>query len=367
MHIDFFNTYIAEKAQSEVNAVLQSTMLSEGKVTAQFEKQLIQTFGFRNVVTLNSGTTALHLALDLCGVQAGDEVIIPAQTFVATGLAVLYCKAKPVFVDINYEDGNISLADLKTKITDKTKAVICVHWGGNPCDMSGLKDFCKANHLFLIDDAAHALGATYQNDSIANHADISCYSFQAIKHLTTGDGGAIVVKDQKLYEKAIQKKWFGIDRNHALPSELGERQFDLTELGYKYHLNNYAAALGLANLDGFLDRLKQRHAIVKYYRDTLSPTDGIQLFTEQKESQGAYWLFGLHVQKRLDFIRHLKAHQIPSSVVHQRIDKYSILGGLNHSLVQQAKFDETQIHIPIHDAISMEIAAYICDTIKKGW
>ncbi len=367
MPIDFFHTYIASNAKTEVNGVLQTTLLSEGKLTAEFEAQLIETFGFRNVVTLNSGTSALHLALDLCGIQEGDEVIIPAQTFVATGLAVLYCKAKPVFADINYEDGNIALADLKSKITAKTKAVICVHWGGNPCDMAALQDLCKVNNLYLIDDAAHALGATYQNESIGNLADISCFSFQAIKHLTTGDGGAIVIKDQGLYEKAVKKKWFGIDRKNAMPSELGERQFDLTELGYKYHLNNYASALGLANLDGFLGRLALRQVIVKYYQDTLSPIDGLQLFTDQKDSQGAYWLFGMHVQKRLDFIRHLKAHDIPSSVVHQRIDRYSVFGGIDKSLSVQAKFDETQIHIPIHDAITMEIAEYICDTIKKGW
>jgi perosamine synthetase len=367
MKIDFFNTYVAKDASKIVGDLIDSTMLSEGKVTAQFEAKLIDTFGFKNIVTLNSGTSALHLALDLCGIQEDDEVIIPAQTFVATGLAVLYCKAQPIFADINYEDGNISLDSIKQKITAKTKAIICVHWGGNPCHMTELKAICKTNNLFLIEDAAHALGATYQEQVVGNISDITCFSFQAIKHLTTGDGGAITVNNDLLYEKALRKKWFGIDRKNAALSELGERQYNLNEIGYKYHLNNYASALGLANIAHYNERLLARQAIAKYYSEQLNGISGAQLFKSWIDRKSAWWLFGMHVEKRLDFIRCLAENGIPASVVHQRIDRNDILGGVDFSLENQTKFDETQIHIPIHDAINIEIAEFICDTIKKGW
>lgn len=367
MKLDFFNTYISPTAGTHVNSVLASTFLSEGKITEQFEQQLSRTFGFRHTIALNSGTSALHLALDLLDIGEGDEVIIPAQTFIATGLAVLYCKAKPVFADINYEDGNLNVASVRSKITAKTKAIICVHWGGYPCDMKGLQEIINGSGICLIEDAAHALGSVYRNQMIGTTCDISCFSFQAIKHLTTGDGGAITMNDPALYEKALRKKWFGIDRKNSLASDLGERIYDLKEVGYKYHLNNYAAALGLANLEGYEERLARRREIAAYYRNELKNVTALQLFDEQAERRSAYWLFGFHVKRREELITKLKAKNVPSSVVHQRIDKYSLFGGIDHSLTQQAQFDATQLHIPIHDAITPEKAAYIADAVKDAF
>ncbi len=365
MKIDFFNTYVSPQAKELVGNVLDTTFLSEGKLTEQFEQELHKTFGFKNIVTLNSGTSALHLALDLLDITEGDEVIIPAQTFIATGLAVLYCKAKVVFADINYEDGNISIASVKSKITDKTKAIICVHWGGYPCDLNGLKEITKNTDIKIIEDAAHALGSLYNNQVIGNISDMTCFSFQAIKHLTTGDGGAITTNNTDLYEKALRKKWFGIDRKNSEVSHLGERVYDLTEVGYKYHMNNYAAALGLANLIGYNERLLERIEVANYYKSELANIKGITLFKEEEHCKSAYWLFGFHITNRDEFINNMKQKNIPCSVVHQRIDKYSIFGGVNNDLTNQTKFDETQIHIPIHDEIDMSKAKYIVNSIKS--
>jgi perosamine synthetase len=365
MKIDFFNTYISPQAKELVGEVLDTTFLSEGKLTEQFEQELQNTFGFKNIITLNSGTSALHLALDLLDIHEGDEVIIPAQTFIATGLAVLYCKGKVVFADINYEDGNISIESVKSKITPKTKAIICVHWGGYPCNLNGLKEITKNTHIKIIEDAAHALGSVYHNQIIGNISDITCFSFQAIKHLTTGDGGAITINNDTLYEKALRKKWFGIDRKNSAVTFLGERVYDLTEVGYKYHMNNFAASLGLANLVGYNERLEKRIEIANYYKSELANTKGITLFNEKEHYKSAYWLFGFHINQREEFINRMTEKNIPCSVVHQRIDKYSIFGGVNNDLTNQTKFDETQIHIPIHDSIDMDKAKYIINTIKE--
>ncbi|MBA3679821.1 MAG: DegT/DnrJ/EryC1/StrS family aminotransferase [Bacteroidetes bacterium] len=364
--ISFFNTYVSPNAAQGVTELLNSTFLSEGKITEQFEKELCKMFDFKNIITLNSGTSALHLALDLLNIKESDEIIIPAQTFIATGLAVLYCKAKPVFADINYEDGNLNIESVRSKITSKTKAIICVHWGGYPCNMNGLKDLVKNTNIKIIEDAAHALGSVYSKENIGNISDITCFSFQAIKHLTTGDGGAITVKDPELYEKALRKKWFGIDRKNSAVSELGEREYDLKEMGYKYHLNNYASALGIANLSGYAARLKNRREIADYYKQELKNITALQLFKEEPDNKSAYWLFGLHTNNRPELIRKLKAKKVPTSVVHQRIDKNSIFGGADLSLINQTKFDNTQLHIPIHDAIDMETANYIVDAIKSS-
>ena len=366
MKIEFFNTYISQNANKVVADVLSTSFLSEGKVTERFENELCRQFNLKRLIALNSGTSALHLAMDLLGVGVGDEVIIPAQTFIATGLAVLYCGATPVFADINYSDGNINVASVKAKISPKTKAIICVHWGGNPCDMEELKALIKNTHIKLVEDAAHALGSEYKGQAIGNHSDICCFSFQAIKHLTTGDGGAIVINDEQLYEMALRKKWFGIDRKNAPLSELGERNYDLKELGYKYHLNNYAAALGLANLEGYHTRLKKRQEIADYYTSELKTMKNIRVFEQKPDCLSAYWLFGFHTEQREKLIRKLKDNKIPSSVVHQRIDKYTVFGGIRNDLINQTKFDATQLHIPIHDAIGMKEAEHIVGVIKSG-
>jgi perosamine synthetase len=364
--LSFFNTYVDPSAQKKISEVLSTTFLSEGEVVKNFENELKSVFKFKHVSTLNSGTSALHMALDVLNIGEGDEVIIPAQTFIATGLAVLYQKARPVFADINYRDGNINVEDVRKRITHRTKAVVCVHWGGYPCDLTALKELCKQHNLFLIEDAAHALGATYQSQAIGNIADVTCFSFQAIKHLTTGDGGAVTCTDDKIFKSILTKRWFGINRDTAAASELGERQYNVNEIGYKYHLNNYAAALGLANLNSYHERLKKRREIAAFYTKELSDVSGIKLFQYSNDRDSAYWLFGMHVDKRLDFVRHMKSGQIPVSVVHQRIDRNEIFGGLA-DLPQQEFFDESQIHIPIHDAINLEKASYIVNVIKKGW
>lgn len=365
--ITIYNTYISPLAAQKVNETLTSTFISEGKLVKEFEQALSSELSLSNPVALNSGTTALHLALDLAGVTEGCEVILPAQTFVATGLVILQQKAVPVFADINYENGNINVASVREKITPKTKAILCVHWGGYPCDMDDLHALAKEYNLTVIEDAAHALGATYKNKTIGSISPYTCFSFQAIKHLTTGDGGALAIPDPAKYKEAFTKRWFGINRDTAMPTELGERNYDINALGYKYHLNDYAAALGIANLQGLKERLQHRKKIVDIYHEQLKQVPGLQLFKHENDRESANWLFGVHVENRLSFIRKLKEHNIAASVIHQRIDRNSVFGGIKKDLLNQEKFDATQIHIPLHDAVSLEDAEYITKIIKEGW
>ncbi|MGQ9864485.1 MAG: DegT/DnrJ/EryC1/StrS family aminotransferase [Bacteroidia bacterium] len=360
-------TYIHPDSINFIADVLSSTLLSEGSVVAQFERMLEEKLAIKNVVTVNSGTSALHLSLVLAGIKESDEVILPAQTFIATGLSVLYQKAKVVFADINYNTGNIDPNGIRKKITKKTKAIICVHWAGYPCDMDEIKELAKEFNLAVIEDAAHAIGATYKNIPIGNLSDYTCFSFQAIKHLTTGDGGAISMIDKEKYELAKELRWFGINRSKHLPNLLGERQYNLTKIGYKYHLNNYAAALGIANLSTLQERIARRNHIASKYRKELSKIDGIKLFDYSDQNYCAYWLFGFHVEHREEFIRMMRENNIEAGVVHQRIDRNDIFRGIDKTLEQQALFDKTQVHIPVHEKLTDEEVDYIIQTIKKGW
>lgn len=367
MQIPIFNTYIHPQAKERVSEVLDTTFLSEGKLVKEFEARLATELGMVNPAALNSGTSALHLAMVLAGVGPGDEVILSPQTFVASALVVAQQGAKPVFADIQYETGNIDPAAIESLITERTKAIMAVHWGGYPCDLDEIRAIARRHGLLVIEDAAHAPGATYKDQAIGAVSDITCFSFQAIKHLTTGDGGAICCLDPELARESFKRRWFGIDRANSPMSELGEREYDIAAVGFKYHLSDYAAALGLANLQGFQERMERRRQLVQRYRAALAPVAGITLLQAKPDRESAHWLFGFHIENRLAFIRALKARGITASVVHDGIDHNSLFGGTRPELVNQLRFNETQIHIPIHDALTDEQLEYIVSTIKQGW
>lgn len=365
--MDFFYTHISKKSVELSNQVLATSYISAGKIAQQFEEELSRQIGLVNPVTVNSGTSALHLGLMVAGVGQGDEVIIPAQTFVATGLAVLMTGAKPVFADIQIDSGNISPESIRAKITNKTKAIIPVHWAGYPCDMDEINAIAKEYNLVVLEDAAHALGAVYKGKVIGSVSQFTAFSFQAIKHLTTGDGGALCCLNVQDATKAKNTRWFGIDRENSTPSILGERTYDISELGFKYHMNDLAAALGLGNLGDLKEILNRRKEIAEKYYEGLSGVSGLTFLKHQSDRQSANWLFTILVEKREDFIQALKNKGIPSSVVHLRIDKNSIFGGVKNDLVNQAKFNEHQISIPMHQGLTNDDIELIISTIKKGW
>jgi perosamine synthetase len=365
-NINFYNTTISKEAINLVIDTLNSGMISAGKKADEFEKKLTE-YGVINPVTLNSGTVTMHLALLASGVKQGDEVIIPAQTFIATGLAVMYVGAKPVFADINKFDGNISVESIKKKITDKTKAIIPVHWGGYPCDLDEINQLAKENNLSVIEDAAHAFGSRYKNKLIGSISRFTSFSFQAIKNLTTGDGGAICCLDNLDCNFIKRLRWFDIDRENSKIGFLGEREYDATNVGYKYHMNDISASLGIGNLEKINPKLEKIKNISKIYNKNLSKINGIKLMDYKKDRESSYWLYPLIVEDRDNFIRKMKEHKIPVSVVHQGIDKNKIFGGKNFELVNQRFFDENQIHLPINDSINDEQIDYILHCIKNGW
>lgn len=366
MNINFFNTTISEQAKKYVSDVLNSGMISAGKKADEFEIELTK-YGLINPVTLNSGTVTMHLALIASGVGPGDEVIIPAQTFIATGLAVLYVGAKPVFADINKYDGNISVESIKEKITEKTKAIIPVHWGGYPCDMDSINKLAKEYNLSVIEDAAHAFGSKYKGKPIGSISRFTSLSFQAIKHLTTGDGGALCCLNSDDVNTVKKLRWFDIDRENSKTGFLGEREYDATNVGYKYHMNDLTASVGLGNLCIIQDKLDKIKNIASIYNKELSKISGIKLMDYDIDRESSYWLYPIIVEERDSFIRKMKENKIPVSVVHLGIDKNSILGGKNNDLVNQRFFDDNQIHLPINDSLQLEDVDYILNIIKKGW
>jgi perosamine synthetase len=364
--INFFTTTISESAKLNVIETMVEGRISAGKRADLFEQKLSE-YGLINPVTTNSGTVTMHLALQASGVGPGDEVIIPAQTFIATGLAVLYCGAKPVFADINFYDGNISVVSIREKITEKTKAIIPVHWGGYPCDMDEINQIAKEHNLSVIEDAAHAFGATYKGKLVGSLSRFTSFSFQAIKHLTTGDGGALCCTNYDDYNLVKRLRWFDIDRENSKVGYLGEREYNATNIGYKYHMNDIAASMGLGNLEIIDEKIERIRAIAKLYDEKLNEFSSIVKMEYNPDRQSSYWLYPILVNRRDDFIKLMKKHNIPVSVVHQGIDKNKIFGGVDNTLIHQRTFDNSQIHLPINDEITVENVEYIIDILKKGW
>lgn len=365
--MNFFHTHVSPNAPGLVADVLRSGRLSEGPLVQRFETELTARLGVVHPVAVNSGTSALHLALALADVGPGDEVILPAQTFVATGLAILMQRATPVFADIDPHTGNLCPESFARKITPRTKAVIPVHWAGYPCELDEIHATAAVRGVAVVEDAAHALGATYRGRPVGAISRFTAFSFQAIKHLTTGDGGALCCAREDDTRAARTRRWFGIDRAGSQPALLGERVYDIEDVGYKYHMNDYAAALGLANLDDFPARLARRREIARRYREELADVPGLRLLDALADREHACWLFTLLVERRDDFVRSLSERGVPASVVHLRIDRNHVFGGLRDDLPGQAAFNMQQVSLPVHEGLSAIDVNNVIAAVRHGW
>lgn len=359
--MELFDAVITSEAKQKVLECLNSGYLSEGKLVKEFEQELEKTFGYNYGVAVNSGTSALHLVLHEIGIKAGDEVIIPSQTFIATGLAVLMCGGRVVFADIDIDTGNISVSDVEKKITYRTRAVIAVAWGGNPPDLDDLVSLCNSKNIYLIQDNAQALGATYKGTPVTKWGDFSCFSFQATKHLTTGDGGLIVARDRVDYEILKDLRWFGISRERDLPDVTGERQYTLHDLGFKYHMNDYAAALGIGNLRYAKSLIDYRRTVAKYYRKNIKWGQYVE-----RDYGCSYWIYDLLVRDRDEFLVTMRERGVPVSVVHQGIHTQPIFGW-NRELSGQEYWDRHHVSLPCHPSMTWEDVEKVVDAVNAGW
>lgn len=352
--IPMYSSYISPTAIDRVSEVLRSGMLSEGKLVERFEREFEKVFNLpaKSFVATNSGTSALHLALETLGVRG--EVLLPANTFVATGMAVLMAGCVPVFCDI-LPDGTIDPWDVEKKITSRTGAVIGVNWAGKACS-NKLELICMFNLVPLIIDAAQSLGVKIQGNAI-------CYSFQATKHLTTGDGGGVHFVGIDDAKKARELRWFGISK-HSEVGVLGERKYELDRVGYKYHMNDYAAALGLANLEGIGMRLGHYVGIAHWYMRHLSLKSVVPVHKETWNN--AFWAFPI-IPYDMDVVRFskfCKDREISCSIIHRGIDHNPVFGW-SGPLPVQREWEQRVTHLPVHADMSYGDVVWICEKVNQ--
>jgi len=365
--IVLFHPYMPENAPEEVAKVLRSRWIGQGPKVAQFEKEFTVRFaGNGSSLAVGSGTDALHLAYILAGLKEGDEVITPVFTCTATNIPLLYLGVKIRFADIDPETLNINVNHVKELINDKTRAIVCVHYGGLPCDMDELHALAKKFNIPIIEDAAHALGATYRGKNVGEISDFTIFSFQAIKHITTGDGGMLIMQDKELVAKAERLRWFGIDRSNK---QKGTWENNITEIGFKYQMTDIAAAIGLCGLADFSKILTRRQNLLQSYKKRLSKANGIKLVgcNSSMDRTHAAWLCTAIVENRSEFMMKLRDKKIESGQVHFRNDRYSILGGRRDDLPFMDSIEDNYIVLPLHIKMSEAQVDYICDVVESGW
>jgi dTDP-4-amino-4,6-dideoxygalactose transaminase len=310
---------------------------------------------------VNSGTSALQLALRLADVGSGDEVISTPMTCTATNVPILAAGANIVWADIDPTTGNIDSLDVERKITNKTKAIIAVHWGGYPADIAELNRIGKQYNVKVIEDAAHAFGATYDGRPIGSHSDFVCFSFQAIKHLTTGDGGALVCRDTDTYKRGKLLRWYGIDRESERKDLRCEE--DVKEWGYKFHMNDIAATIGLHQLQFVADVLRRHRENATYYRERFKVLEGLRLLNYRLDRQSSYWLFTVRVPQRQAFMEQMKKSGIVISQVHARNDLHTMFSEFQRSLPGVNEFVSQQVSIPVGWWLTESERSFIADTV----
>jgi len=325
-----------------VGEVLQSGWIGLGPKTKQFEDEFAKYIGCEHAVAVSSCTHALQLALKVFGINSG-EVIVPAITFISTALAANYNNATPVFADVYEDTLCIDIDDIKRKITDKTRAIIPVHYGGHPCEMAEINEIAKEHKLTVIEDCAHSCGAEYKGKKTGNLADAGCFSFHAVKNLATGDGGMITLNDKGKADKLKKVRWMGINKDTFTRSGTQyDWYYEVEELGHKMHTNDILATIGLVQLKKLDQMNAKRRKIVEAYSKAFGGL-GWQLPVEKDHVKSAMLSYPMKVnslEERDALIKFLKEKGISTGVHYMPLHLHPIY-----------KEHESKARVPIAEEI----------------
>ena len=377
--IDLFKVFMSETVPDEVGKVLTSGYIGQGPKVDEFEDKLSYFFNRDYVLTLNSGTSGLHLALHLLksrngswpGLEDGDEVLATSLTCTASNFPILANNLNIKWVDIDEKTLNVDLDDLSRKLSPKTKVIMLVHWGGYPNDLDKLKDIqnkCLELYGFkptIIEDCAHSFGSKYKGKNLGNHGNIAMYSLQAIKHITSIDGGVLILPHQELYDRAKLLRWYGIDRDSNRKDFRCEA--DIQEWGFKFHMNDVCATVGIENLKHVNYIINKHQSNAKYYDSNLNNVAGITTLSRHDDRESAFWIYSMLVDDRDGFYRWMKECNIVVSQVHERNDKHTCVANNKSLLPTLDRIIGKVVSIPVGWWVNDDQREYIVDCIKKGW
>ena len=396
MYIPYGRQSIDDADIEAVVKVLKSDYLTTGPAVAAFEKKVADYVGAKYAVAVSNGTAALHVACLAAGIGEGDEVITTPITFAASANCVLYCGGTPVFADIDPDTYNISPEELEKKITSRTKAIIPVHYTGQPCDMDAILEIAHKHDLLVVEDGAHALGAVYKGKKIGSIADMTCFSFHPVKPVTTGEGGMIVTDNEELYRRLVLYRSHGITRDKDMMQQYGEQlqqssdpalqeaavmlrgdvidpggwYYQQLELGYNYRITDISCALGASQMDK-LDRfLERRRQIAKKYDEAFADIPQIKTPWQQEGCQSGWHLYMIQTMERsrrevFDGLRQagigVNVHYIPV----YRHPYYQRNGYAGVHCLNAEAFYERAISLPIFPGLTGQQQDYVIEHVIK--
>jgi len=366
--IQLFRPTVGEEEVQAVAEVLRSGWLGLGPKTEEFEKAFAAYVGAKFVVGTISCTSALDLAIKMLNLRPGDEIVVPAITFISSAHAIVYNQCRPVFVDVEPDTLNISVNDLERKISARTKAIVAVHYSGRPVDLDAVAEV--AGGIPIIEDCAHATGSQYKGRSVGTFGKYGCFSFHAVKNLTMGEGGAISINDSDDYQRARQLRWLGIDKGTWERTPDNKEywwEYSVNEIGLKCHLNDILAAIGLEQLKK-VDRLNaRRRQIGEIYRREFAGLDWLEMPPPDDEVFRSAWhIFCAKLRRhdRNEFSQHLREQGIMTGVHYKPIHLYHCYGHQEPLPVAEAIFKRI-ISLPNHASLSDDDVSRIVEAVRR--
>lgn len=370
--ISLFKVFMSNDVDQPLLETLHSGYVGEGLKVLEFEESLKKKLQTNNVLTTNSGTSALHLAYHLAlnrnkpkdyQDHSSECIITTPVTCTATNNPIIHNGCRIKWADVDPITGNISIDSIKKIFNPKEDvAISIVHWGGNPCDIEKIADFAKKNNIKLIEDGAHSLGMLYKEKPFGFYSDYAVHSFQAIKHITSVDGGCLICKNSEDYERAKLLRWYGIDRTIIDGVDLRCEQ-DIKEAGYKFHMNDICAVIGNENLKHLDEILTIQRENAKFYDEAFSGK--IRFAHENKNGRSSYWLYTIHIENRDELMEKLKEKGIMTSKVHSRNDTHTMFMEYKTNLPGVNSFSRTHLCIPVGWWVTKEDREYIAEQVLK--
>lgn len=389
--IPLFKVYMSPDAPKAASQVLKSGFIGEGPQVKKFEQELSKKFNHKDIILTNSATSAEHLLYYYLKsdrefkdytewgyslskwdkLLPTDEVLTTALTCTATNWPIILNGLNLKWVDVDPLNLNMCLDSLESQIDQNTRIVTVVHWGGNPIDLDRLKHIVKnaeekyGRKIIIIEDCAHALGAMYKDNFVGFTGNFSTFSLQAIKHLTSIDGGFLSSPYNSFTKDAKLLRWYGIDREG--PREDFRCELDIPEAGFKFHMNDVSAAVGRANLKDFDKIISSNISNGNFYNQNLANIPGITVIPQVEGGKASYWLYTMHVENRNDFMKYMNEKGIITSRVHERNDKHTCTLPYKKELPGVDEAVKTMVSIPVGYWVTPEDREYIVECIKKGW
>ena len=380
LYIPYGRHWISDDDIESVVDVLESDWLTQGPKIEEFEKEISAYCGSNYAVVFNSGTSALHAAFSVLGLDKDDEFITTPNTFVATANAGLHTGIKPIFVDIEEDTGNLNASKVEERITERTRLIVPVHYSGHPVDMGKIYEIAERKNLYVIEDACHALGAKYKGYKTGgcNYSDMTVFSFHPVKHITTGEGGAVLTNNKDFYKKLLMSRSHGIEKRSFINKPDGDWYYEMQSLGYNYRMTDIQAALGISQfrkLDKFIDRRKE---ISRLYDSEFRDNPWFDIPPVRSYASSSYHLYPIRfkdefIQRKKEIFSRLKERGFGVQVHYIPVywhPFYQKMGYKKGICPAAEDFYFKELSLPIYPAMNGEEQRYVIEginTVMSGY